>query len=396
MQSTGSPPATALNAFKEHSAMSYLTTIPFYVYKVTCIITTEFYIGSRFIHVKNNTQPEDDLWIKYFTSSSYIHKLLNEYGHDQFNLEFLYYGFDQDNVFWTEQDLIKANIYHPKCVNGHYINQINNSSVFSVYGRLSWINQNGDMTFQKDCPGEGWVRGNQNSGKYVWQKGDQIKFSADQPGDGWTKSSLHKGKPSWINGNVCRYSTECPGPGWIRGHTSSGKHWWFKNGQQKRSTMCPGKGWIKGNAAIIGTTWWSNNGVFIRSLHCPGDGWIKQAPSKGKLSWIKDNIEKKSYEWPGPGWVLGRSNKGKPSWINQEGEMVFSSECPGDGWSKGNRTTATRWWFKDGEYIRSASSPGDDWISQSPNKGMITWTNNNKRKRSHTCPGEGWTKVERR
>jgi hypothetical protein len=50
-----------------------------------------------------------------------------------------------------------------------------------------------------------------------------------------------KGKPSWTNGVRSVRSWQCPGPGWIRGNEQTGKRW-YNNGidEQQSKTEIPG------------------------------------------------------------------------------------------------------------------------------------------------------------
>lgn len=55
----------------------------YYTYLIKHLPTNRFYYGVRFS--KNNKGA--DLWVRYFTSSSYVHKLIEEYGKDSFVCE---------------------------------------------------------------------------------------------------------------------------------------------------------------------------------------------------------------------------------------------------------------------------------------------------------------------
>jgi hypothetical protein len=80
-----------------------------YVYKVTNTITNQFYYGSRTENVRKGRLPEDDLWKHYFTSSSRVKMMIEEYGLASFNIEIVYRDIDYDKCFWEEQRLIKEN-----------------------------------------------------------------------------------------------------------------------------------------------------------------------------------------------------------------------------------------------------------------------------------------------
>lgn len=89
-----------------------------YTYKITNTITQEFYFGSRYVV----DEPETDLWIKYFTSSSAVKSLIRQYGKDSFIIEVVNIYFDKDKCFWDEQGLIKESITDPLCLNRQYVN----------------------------------------------------------------------------------------------------------------------------------------------------------------------------------------------------------------------------------------------------------------------------------
>jgi hypothetical protein len=96
------------------------STIPFYVYRVLCLPTREFYFGYRTTHVKHNREPEQDLWYRYFTSSNKVKQLIQQYGGDQFETSIIFKTFDLDECFWHEQEVIKQHIHDPLCINHYY------------------------------------------------------------------------------------------------------------------------------------------------------------------------------------------------------------------------------------------------------------------------------------
>ena len=51
-----------------------------YTYLVVCKPTGEWYYGVRYAG-------DDDLWIKYFTSSKHVKALISKYGKDSFHCE---------------------------------------------------------------------------------------------------------------------------------------------------------------------------------------------------------------------------------------------------------------------------------------------------------------------
>lgn len=94
--------------------------IPYYVYKITCVSTGQYYYGYRSQHVKYNRMPENDIWIRYFTSSTEIKKLIQLYTKANFVAEIIFKTNDLSQCYWYEQDLIKENIQKPLLLNKYY------------------------------------------------------------------------------------------------------------------------------------------------------------------------------------------------------------------------------------------------------------------------------------
>jgi len=88
-----------------------------YIYRVENLVTSEFYYGARYVE---STAPEEDLWIKYFTSSKKIKKLIADYGIHSFLTTVLEIHTDVDKCYQHEQVFIKENIHHPLCLNKQY------------------------------------------------------------------------------------------------------------------------------------------------------------------------------------------------------------------------------------------------------------------------------------
>lgn len=110
-------------------------TIP-YTYLIRNKVTNQFYYGSRYKNVSLSREPEDDLWIKYFTSSKIINNMILEYGVNSFDVFIIRKNIDYDVCYWTEQELIKDNISNPLCVNQYYIEQTSGKKKFSAHNRI--------------------------------------------------------------------------------------------------------------------------------------------------------------------------------------------------------------------------------------------------------------------
>jgi hypothetical protein len=106
-----------------------------YVYKITHIESGQTYFGSRVANVGQGKSPEQDFWIRYFTSSTVITEMVEKFGKDAFITEILYRDADLDEVFWTEQDIIKENINDPLCLNQHYKDRSLGHKIWSTHGK---------------------------------------------------------------------------------------------------------------------------------------------------------------------------------------------------------------------------------------------------------------------
>ena len=101
-----------------------------YVYKITNIITNEFYYGYRYKNQKLGVTPENDLWIIYFTSSNRIKKEVQQYGKESFTTEIIYKNIDSVKCWQEEQIIIKQNWGNPLLLNGKYHDPNSNVEIF--------------------------------------------------------------------------------------------------------------------------------------------------------------------------------------------------------------------------------------------------------------------------
>lgn len=113
----------------------YLDTIPAYVYYIRHIPTGKYYYGSRYNHIKSGMIPEDDLWVKYFSSSREVKKLIQETGTDSFETVILFKDIDPDTCFEFEQTVIKEHIKDPLCINKRYFNTASGKTSYCVFGK---------------------------------------------------------------------------------------------------------------------------------------------------------------------------------------------------------------------------------------------------------------------
>jgi hypothetical protein len=97
------------------------TGVPAYVYKLVCKPTGQFYYGYRKLNIDRKRLPNDDFWIYYFTSSTYVEALIDEYGKGAFEYEIIFESTDVDAVYWYEQDIIKKHRKEPLSLNKHCV-----------------------------------------------------------------------------------------------------------------------------------------------------------------------------------------------------------------------------------------------------------------------------------
>lgn len=115
-----------------------MTNIPFYVYKITLKSTGQYYFGSRTANVRHRRLPRNDLWCSYFTSSNTIKRLVKEFGAEAFAAEVIYESFDDNKIYWFEQNTIKEHINNPQCLNKKFQDNASGHTVFSTTGKPSW------------------------------------------------------------------------------------------------------------------------------------------------------------------------------------------------------------------------------------------------------------------
>lgn len=111
--------------------------IPAYVYKITNKITEEFYFGYRYRNKTLNRLPENDIWVKYFTSSTTIRQCISNYGVDNFNAEILF-KHDNPQVCWDyEQLMIKEHWGNNLLLNFKYCDPDTSISFIKTGRKLS-------------------------------------------------------------------------------------------------------------------------------------------------------------------------------------------------------------------------------------------------------------------
>lgn len=86
-----------------------------YVYRLVHKETGKYYFGYRSKNVKLGLSAEQDLGIRYFTSSKLIRKSFEEY-----HYEIVAIFFNEEDAYDFEQDLIRDNWGDPMLLNKHY------------------------------------------------------------------------------------------------------------------------------------------------------------------------------------------------------------------------------------------------------------------------------------
>lgn len=91
-----------------------------YTYLIKCTINNKFYYGVRW---GNKLPPSQDLWIKYFTSSKIVKKLIQDYGKESFIFEIRKtFKTKTEAISWEETVLRRlkvlknSNVWLNKCI----------------------------------------------------------------------------------------------------------------------------------------------------------------------------------------------------------------------------------------------------------------------------------------
>jgi hypothetical protein len=173
--------------------------IPGYVYRLTCIPTGQFYIGSRVGNITEKKMPKEDFWINYHTSSEYVTELRILYGKASFEYEIIYEDCDRDKVFWYEQEQIQKHYNDPlilnKQVNGYKDKHKGKSIPISTSGKhRKW-----EVT--APCG-------------VVWVVSNLERYCKNNDLDPETMRGLARGKGKQYKGFKCRLQPKLPVPAW--------------------------------------------------------------------------------------------------------------------------------------------------------------------------------------
>ncbi|MEI7758540.1 MAG: hypothetical protein WCI80_05845 [Bacteroidota bacterium] len=99
-----------------------------YTYFLRNKITNQFYYGSR------DSSHENDLWIKYFSSSTYVKNLIELFGVESFESKVIFVNSDYDVCYWYEQLLIRDTIKNKLSLNKYYLDPDTSIKKFCTLG----------------------------------------------------------------------------------------------------------------------------------------------------------------------------------------------------------------------------------------------------------------------
>lgn len=117
-----------------------------YVYLITNKITNEFYYGYRYRNQTLGIEPENDLWVRYFTSSNRIKKDIEKYGKESFVATIIYRNANSVNCWQHEQTVIRENWGNTLLLNGKYHDPDSNVEVFR---RINLLNKETRLKMSK-------------------------------------------------------------------------------------------------------------------------------------------------------------------------------------------------------------------------------------------------------
>ena len=103
-----------------------------YTYYIRHKITGQYYYGYRCRNIKLKRTSEEDFWIKYFSSSKNIKKLIEDHGKESFEISILLKDKDWEKCYLLEQELIAEHLHEVLCLNEY----CHSTGIFSVSGNI--------------------------------------------------------------------------------------------------------------------------------------------------------------------------------------------------------------------------------------------------------------------
>jgi len=135
----------------------------------------------------------EDLFIRYFTSSQDVKKLIDTYGTDEFEKLILIEDCNSDVILYKENEIIKEHINDELCLNKFYHNS-DCERKFSTSGTKVYKNAEGLYIKRKHHPGDGWIPG--PLPRTWWTNGIDEVLALNAPGSDWIPGCLPR---QWYN-----------------------------------------------------------------------------------------------------------------------------------------------------------------------------------------------------
>jgi hypothetical protein len=231
-----------------------------YTYRIFCRATNQYYYGVRFA---KNCNPSD-LFVKYFTSSNGVKRLIDEYGTEVFYIEIRkIFDTTEDAKSWERRVnrwTMRWSNYLNKHSNGNFIlTDKERIEIGTKAGNkcrdlgLGFHSMSADERRLASRKGAETNKKN-NTGIYsiTLDKKISIGNNCRDLGLGFhSKESREKQKnsarkPWWTNGQIDVKSETCPGHGWEQGRLTKGKKWWNNGIKSIMVTIPPDDTWMKG------------------------------------------------------------------------------------------------------------------------------------------------------
>jgi predicted GIY-YIG superfamily endonuclease len=231
-----------------------------YTYRIFCKITEQFYYGVRFA---KNCDPSD-LFVKYFTSSKGVKKLIKIHGMDNFVIEIRkIFNNKEDAIRWERRVnhwTMKWPNYLNKHSNGNFI--LTNEERKEIGIRSGNKCRDLKLGFHSMSLEEKILAGNKanetnrknGTGIYSISKQDAILTGEKcrdlklgfHSAESRAKQRESATKPWWNNGSIVLKSCNSPGEEWQRGRLTKGRKWWNNGNVEIMSILPPDNTWNKG------------------------------------------------------------------------------------------------------------------------------------------------------